>query len=215
MRPMNILMIASLNRAKQDEFEALFSKYKVTLRAPEEFIRNPSILSHVESKKEDATYYDNAYAKCHAAFLAAKVPTVADDSGIEIDALQGKPGVYSAHFGERKANLSQDAANRKKVLELLKGKKSEERKARMRCVLVFMVEGVLLHAEGVCEGSIAENEVGDGGFGYDSIFIPNATGGKRFSEISQEEKNAISHRALAVTKLMELIRERNIQFVRP
>lgn len=215
MRPMNVLMIASLNRGKQDEFEALLAKHKMKMVLPSEYVRNIGALDRVESKSKTASYFDNAHAKCKAAFQAAKIPTFADDSGIEIDALKGEPGVHSAHFGEPKTNLSQEAANRKKVLDLLKGKTGEQRKARMRSVMVFQMEGVLLQAEGVCEGMIAESELGDGGFGYDSIFIPADGGGRRFSEMSQEEKNAISHRAKAVAHLVELIKDRNLQFVRP
>ena len=85
----------------------------------------------------------------------------------------------------------------------------------MRCTLVFMVEGVVLKAEGVCEGKIAEKESGSGGFGYDPIFIPEAGNGKSFADLSKEEKNKISHRALAVANLVKLMHDREIQLVRP
>jgi XTP/dITP diphosphohydrolase len=160
-----------------------------------------------------ASYCENAFRKCHAAFQACKLPTFADDSGLEIDALKGEPGVHSAHFGKPGARESQDAANRRKVLELLKGK--SDRKARMRCVLVLMVEGVILVAEGVCVARIAEKESGAGGFGYDSIIIPDAAGGKTFAELSAEEKGKFSHRALAVAELVRQMKERELQLVRP
>lgn len=212
MRPMNLLMLASLNRGKQDEFREILAQHNLHLGTMEEFVRNASFLSHVESEAPAATYYENAFRKCQAAFRAAKVPTVADDSGIEIDGLNSEPGVHSAHFGKPGPRESQDQANRRKVLESLKG---SNRKARMRCLLVFMVEGVILKAEGVCEGRIAEKETGSGGFGYDSIFIPDAGNGKTFAELSKEEKNKFSHRSLAVAELVKLMREREIQLVRP
>jgi XTP/dITP diphosphohydrolase len=141
------------------------------------------------------------------------VPTFADDSGLEIDALNGEPGVSSAHFGKPTARESQDQANRRKVLELMKGKTN--RKARFRSVIVFMVEGIELRAEGVCEGTIAEKESGAGGFGYDPIFLPEGAGGKTFAELSTEEKNRLSHRALAVEDLVRLMKDREVQLVRP
>ena len=121
--------------------------------------------------------------------------------------------MHSAHFGKPNARESQDAANRRAVLEGLKGK--GDRKARFRCCLVFMVEGVVLRAEGVCEGRIAEKESGAGGFGYDPIFVPDAGGGRTFAEMGSEEKNQISHRALAVNELVRLMNEREIELVRP
>jgi len=213
MRATNGLVLASLNGGKLSEFQALFARHKIQVLPFESFVRNATFLAQVESEAPSASYYENAFRKCHAAFQAAKLPTVADDSGLEIDALKGEPGVHAAHFGQPTARESQDAANRRKVLESLKGK--SDRKARMRCMLVFLVEGVALRAEGVCEGRIAEKESGAGGFGYDPIFIPNDGGGKTFAELSMEEKDRISHRALAVDEMVKLFAEREIQFVRP
>ena len=212
MRASNGLVLASLNGGKLAEFQALFATHKVPVTAFENFVRNATALSHVESLAPAASYYENAFRKCHAAFQACKLPTFADDSGLELDALKGEPGVHSAHFGKPNARESQDAANRRAVLEKVKG---GSRKARFRCVLVMMVEGVVLLAEGVCEGKIAEKEIGEKGFGYDAIFIPDAGGGKTFAELSQEEKNKISHRALAVNDLVRLMQEREIELVRP
>jgi XTP/dITP diphosphohydrolase len=213
MRSTAGLVLASLNGGKQAEFQSLFAKHKVSLLPFENFVRNSAFLSQVESLAPQATYHENAFRKCYAAFQAAKMPTVADDSGIEVDALKNEPGVHSAHYGKPTARESQDAANRRKILEGLKGK--SDRKARMRCVLVFLVEGVELRAEGVCEGRIAEKETGAGGFGYDSIFLPEGGNGKTFAELTTEEKSNLSHRALAVAELCRLFQEREIQLVRP
>jgi XTP/dITP diphosphohydrolase len=210
---MNVLMLASLNKGKQEEFRALFEKYNLKLAPLDQFVRNANMLKHVESEAKGVSYHDNAFKKCQTAFLAAKVPTIADDSGLEIAALNGEPGVHAAHFGKPTARESQDQANRRKVLEMLKGK--SDRKARMRCVLVFLVEGLEIKAEAVCEGRIAEKETGEGGFGYDSIFLPDAGNGKSFAELSAEEKNKISHRALAVADLVKKMQEREVQLVRP
>jgi XTP/dITP diphosphohydrolase len=214
MRASQGLVLASLNGAKVAEFQALLAPHKLALAPFESFVRNATFLAQVESMAPAATYYENAFRKCHAAFQACKLPTFADDSGLEVGALGNEPGVHSAHFGKPTARESQDAANRRQLLEALKGK-GADRNARMRCVLVFMVEGVVLKAEGVCEGRIADRESGAGGFGYDPIFIPSAGGGKTFAEMSADEKNRLSHRALAVNELVRLMHEREIQLVRP
>ena len=213
MRPMNVLVIASLNKGKQEEYRALLAHHNLKLGTLDQFVRNFTFLKTVESEERSATYHENAHRKCLAAFRAAKVPTFADDSGIEIDALSGEPGVQSAHFAKPSARESQDQANRRVVLENLKGKNN--RKARMRTVIVLMLEGVEIRAEGICEGSIAEKESGGQGFGYDSIFVPDGAGGKTFAELSTGEKNRISHRALAVEDLVRQMKDRELQLVRP
>lgn len=213
MRPMPVIALASLNRGKQEEFRDLFAFHQLKLVAAADFVRNASFLSHVESQSSAATYRENAFSKCQAAFMAAKVPTVADDSGIEIAALKGLPGVQAAHFGKPSARESQDQANRRHLLEQLKGK--SDRSAVMVCTLAFMVEGVLLYSEGRCQGKIAEKEMGSGGFGYDSLFVPEQGGGKSFAELTPAEKNKISHRALAVADLVRQIQVQEIQLVRP
>jgi XTP/dITP diphosphohydrolase len=210
MRPSNALVLASLNGGKLAEFQALFAPHKILLAPFESFVRNATALAQVESEAPAATYYENAFRKCHAAFQACKLPTIADDSGIEVDALKNAPGVHSAHYGKPNARESQDAANRRTLLEGTKGKDS---KARMRCVLVFMVEGVVLRAEGVVEGKITAAK-GDQGFGYDPIFTPDGAT-KSFAEMSKEEKAQHSHRAKAVNEMVKLMHEREIQLVRP
>lgn len=213
MRAMNVMCLASLNKGKQAEFRELLAKHNLKLGTVDQYVRNYTFLETVESEERSATYYDNAFRKCLASFRACKVPTFADDSGIEIDALNGEPGVHAAHYGTPSTRESQDQANRRKVLEALKGKTN--RRARMRCTLVFMVEGLVLKAEGVCEGTIADKEHGTGGFGYDPIFLPDGANGKSFGELNQEEKNRLSHRALAVNDLVRLMSEREVQLVRP
>jgi XTP/dITP diphosphohydrolase len=213
MRAMNVMVVASLNKGKQAEFRELLAKHNLKLGTLDQYVRNYTFLETVESEERSATYFDNAFRKCVAAFRAAKVPTFADDSGIELDALSGAPGVQAASFGKPGARESQDQANRRAVLDALKGKSN--RKARMRCTLVFMVEGLVLKAEGVCEGTIAEKESGQGGFGYDPIFLPDGANGKTFGELTAEEKARLSHRALAVDHLVKLMQEREVQLVRP
>lgn len=213
MRAMNVMMLASLSKGKQAEFAELLGKHQLKLATLDQYVRNFGFLKTVENEAPAATYAENAGRKCVAAFRAAKVPTFADDSGLEVDALQNLPGVQSAHFGKPTARESQDQANRRVLLEKLRGQAN--RKARFRCVIVFMVEGLQVEAEGVCEGTIAEKESGAGGFGYDSIFLPEGGNGKTFAELSPEEKNRLSHRARAVDSLVRAMHEREVQLVRP
>ncbi|NUM87768.1 MAG: non-canonical purine NTP pyrophosphatase [Bdellovibrionales bacterium] len=196
---MNVIALASLNRGKLEEFQALFSRHNVRLVGFDSFVRNAGHLGKVESRLPSATYGENSRRKCVAAFSAAKVPTVADDSGLEVDALNGEPGVHSAQSSPRK------------ILDALKGK--QNRKARMRCVLTFLMEGLAVTAEGVVEGRIADRETGTGGFGYDAIFIPEAGDGRTFAQMLPEEKNALSHRAKAVDALAGKIQD--FELVRP
>ena len=200
------VVLASSNAGKIKELQDMLADLGVVI-IPQQELSIPDI------EETGLCFVENAILKARNAALLSGKPAIADDSGLEVDGLKGEPGVHSAHFGKPSARESQDAANRRKILEGLKGK--SDRKARMRCVLVFMLEGVVIRAEGICEGRIAEKEQGSGGFGYDSIFIPDAGGGKTFAELSREEKNTMSHRALAMNELVKLMHEREIQLVRP
>ena len=127
----------------------------------------------------------------------------ADDTGLEIEALGNEPGVYSARYAgdERDSN-----ANIVKVLENLKN--SANRKARFRCVISLIIDGNEIQFEGIVNGVISTEKYGDSGFGYDPIFIPDGYY-QSFAELSPEVKNAISHRGLAVMKLVEYLRKRS------
>lgn len=211
MQHFSSIVLASLNEHKLAEFSALFAKFDIKVSPPNLWVRNFEKLNTCEVHTLETSYRQNALAKCKPIFFASRLPTLSDDSGIEIDALNGEPGVRSAIFAP-KGNLGQDAANRKKVLELLNGKSN--RAARFRSVLIFMSEGILLEAHGICEGQIATAESGSFGFGYDSIFIPSGFS-KTMAELSSSEKNEISHRANAVKELMHQFKQKKIQLVKP
>ncbi len=201
MRAMNVIGLASLNRGKLEEFQELFGRHNLRVAGFDAFVRNAAFLAKVESELPSASYEENSRKKCQAAFFAAKVPMVADDSGLEVEALKGAPGVHSAQ------------SSPKKILEAMKGK--QNRKARMRCVLTFMMEGVSVLADGVVEGRIVEQETGSGGFGFDSIFVPDSGDGRTFAQMQPQEKNALSHRAAAVNALVQMIQDRDFELVRP
>ena len=161
--------------------------------------------------EEDADSFEgNARIKARAAREASGgLAALADDSGIEIDALDGAPGVYSARYavGEETNDIPIDKANNLKMLRELEGVPDEDRTGRFVCTLVFIDEdGSEKVARGTIEGRIGYGERGQNGFGYDPLFFPDQFHGeKTLAEVSQEEKNAISHRGNALRALKEML----------
>lgn len=215
MRKIDQIVIASENRGKWEEFQMLGKEVGIKIVPLREWVRNPGFLGHVEKSSPGTSYADNALHKCKAAFQAAKVPCFADDSGLEVLGLDRKPGILSARWATPKAGQGKDAALMEKILDSLKGKSGKDREARFVCSLAFMVEGVLIQAEGVCEGTIAKEAKGGAGFGYDPIFIPKAGDGRTIAQMTQAEKNVFSHRALAFRELVRKIGAEEIELVRP
>jgi XTP/dITP diphosphohydrolase len=153
--------------------------------------------SDVPDVVEDAdTLVGNARLKAHAIMVATKMSALADDTGLFVDALDGAPGVHTARYAGSSAT---DADNRSKLLRELAGK---SRGARFVTVaLLCFPDGREIVAEGVCEGSIAESERGERGFGYDPLFIARDGDGRTFAEMTIEEKHALSHRGRAFRAL--------------
>ena len=150
-----------------------------------------------EIDENGATIRDNAVKKAVEMARAAKKLTLADDTGLEVDALKGAPGVRSARFAGAKATSHE---NNKKLLKMLEGVAYDKRSARFRCVVAIADENGLYDCvEGICNGTIIEAERGGGGFGYDPLFIADGQT-KTFAELSPEVKNRISHRAKAMQK---------------
>jgi XTP/dITP diphosphohydrolase len=153
---------------------------------------------------EDAdTLTGNARLKAVAVCVATGMPALADDTGLEVDALNGRPGVFTARFAGHGAT---DGQNRKKLLQELRG--VTNRAARFRTVaLLRMPSGQEIISEGVCEGVISDTERGERGFGYDAVFVPTASNGRTFAELSIAEKHAISHRGNAFRLLASRLGE--------
>ena len=155
---------------------------------------------------EDAdTLVGNARLKAQAICAASGLPAVSDDTGLFVDALDGEPGVYSARYAGEQATY---ADNRDKMLLALQG--TAQRTARFVTVaMVVWPDGTELAVEGVCEGHIATEERGERGFGYDPLFVPaDDAAGRTFSQMSDSEKNVISHRGRAFAALVEALRLR-------
>ena len=153
---------------------------------------------------EDAdTLVGNARLKAVAVCAATQLPALADDTGLEVDALDGAPGVITARFAGEGAT---DAQNRQKMLLELDGKDAAHRSARFRTVaLLRFVDGREIVAHGVCEGVIAMKEVGDRGFGYGALFIPLGGDGRTFAQMTIEEKHELSHRGRAFRALAQML----------
>ncbi|TWT26302.1 XTP/dITP diphosphatase [Planomicrobium sp. CPCC 101110] len=189
---MKKVIIATQNKGKAKDFETLLSPlgYQVlTLR---------DVAEELDIEETGATFEENAIIKAEAVASALQTPVIADDSGLEIDALNGEPGVYSARYA---GGVKSDEANIDKVLDKLGGVPEEERTARFRCVLaVAAPDQKTVTVSGSCEGRIWSERRGENGFGYDPIFYVPALG-KTMAELSPEEKAAISHRGNAIREL--------------
>jgi XTP/dITP diphosphohydrolase len=160
--------------------------------------------SDLDDVGEDAdTLEGNARLKAVAVCAATGLPALADDTGLEVDALDGAPGVITARFAGEGAT---DAQNRQKMLVELEGIDVLQRTARFRTVaLLRFADGREIVAHGVCEGSIAVHEIGDRGFGYDALFIPADGDGRTFAQMTIEEKHELSHRGRAFRALAEML----------
>ena len=166
-----------------------------------DLVPRPSELAEVV---EDAdTLEGNARLKANAVCIATELAALADDTGLEVDALDGAPGVITARFAGEGAT---DAQNRQKMLVELEGIDVPQRTARFRTVaLLRFPDGREIVAHGVCEGSIAVHEIGDRGFGYDALFIPADGDGRTFAQMTIDEKHELSHRGRAFRALAQML----------
>lgn len=186
------IVCATANAGKVAELSALLQGVVHLLPRP----------THVGEVIEDAdTVEGNARLKAQAICAATGLPALADDTALEVDALGGEPGVHTARFAGPGAT---DAQNRALLLQRLEGVSDPHRQARFRTVIVVRwPSGEELVTQGVCEGRIAVVERGTRGFGYDSVFIPDDGDASTFAEMSETDKNALSHRGRAVGALSQ------------
>lgn len=195
---MKEIIVATKNKGKAQEFRNFFSMYGI----------QASSLLDLSQEIQDieetgTTFAENAALKADQISALLQVPVLADDSGLQIDALDGEPGIYSARYAGKSKD---DQANVDKVLTKLHDVPREERTARFVCVLAVATPGkkTTFH-KGICEGSIATASQGNNGFGYDPIFIPRDNE-KTMAELTPFEKSQISHRKNAIIKLDDWIK---------
>lgn len=191
------LVLASKNEHKLIEMQAILAQFGV------EVVLQSQIGLDIDVEETGTTFEANSELKARAVLEASGLPSIADDSGLEVDALDGAPGVYSHRFG----NKSSDEERNCYLLEQMQNIADKDRTARFVSVITCVFpDGRKLIARGTCEGVILREMKGENGFGYDPLFyVPEV--GKTFSELSGEEKNAISHRGNALAVFCEKYRE--------
>jgi len=186
------LVLATRNEGKIAEFKTLFSGFPIEMKSLNDFGPIPDVV------EDGKTFEDNAYKKAHFTARVLGFPALADDSGLVVEALGGQPGVFSARYAGEGAG---DEANILKLLQAMGG--VSDRRAAFECVITIAVpRGPALVYRGRCEGEIAGDRTGKNGFGYDPVFFYQPLG-KTFAEMSQEEKNRVSHRGKAMAKLLD------------
>ena len=178
-------------------------------------IVSPASLGITEDIPETgSTLQENSLQKARYLFERTGLPCFADDTGLEVDALGGAPGIYSARYAgpghDHQANMDKLLAELEK-LEIPDQVRNDERSRRARfrtVVTLILADGEPRFFEGVCEGSIAREKRGTGGFGYDPVFLPDAYPGRTLAEVSEEEKNAVSHRGRAIRAMAAWLKSR-------
>ncbi len=192
---MKKIFIASKNKGKIAEIKIYLSEFGYEIFS---LLDMPDFQDIEETGK---SFEENALLKAKTIFNIVKIPVLADDSGLEVDHIKGKPGIYSARYSGKNAS---DKSNNEKLLSELINVEFNERTARFRCVLC-LYDGVSeRYFEGVCEGNIINSPRGDDGFGYDPLFIPKGYS-QTFAELGMDMKNKISHRGKALISLRKFL----------
>ncbi len=201
---MNTVLIATKNKGKAKEFEALFSPKGIKV------ITLLDIENAIDVEETGSTFEENALLKANAISELMNIPVLSDDSGLVIDALDGRPGIYSARYAGLQKN---DQDNIDKVLDELKGVPTEKRTARFYCAIALVGPNMEpITVSGTCEGIIADAPDGENGFGYDPIFyVPEKQ--TTMANLEKEEKNRISHRANALKELEKVLNENMVEFI--
>jgi XTP/dITP diphosphohydrolase len=190
---MSYIVIASANSHKVEEYRELLKDQDVELQSLADYPGFPGV------EENGSTFTENASIKAVAVSKYCEAAAFADDSGLEVAALDNRPGIYSARYAEN------DPARRAKLLKELEG--VTDRRARFVCVIAIAFNGEIIETfEGEVTGTILTEERGEGGFGYDPLFVPDGYD-QTFAEMPQELKNKISHRAKAFGKAVEFIEE--------
>ena len=199
MKEQKTIVLASNNPGKRREIESLLAEEGIRIRPQGDFLVP-------EIEETGKTFVENAILKARQAAIHSGLPAIADDSGLEVDALKGAPGIFSARFAGVDAS---DAENLRKLLASLKGIPQEDRTARFQCLMVFLRHAAgptPVICQGTWEGTILRAPRGQNGFGYDPVFfVPSEKCSA--AELDPEVKNRLSHRGQALQKLLTYLRE--------
>ena len=194
-------LIATGNAHKKKEFERILSPLGITIMTPKEAgIEFPDV------EETGTTFEENAIIKAECGCKISGMPTLSDDSGLCVDALNGAPGIYSARYSSDTDENADDISNNNKLLKELSDTPLEKRTAYYVCAVACVFpDGRKLVVRGECHGKIGIEPKGNGGFGYDPLFIVG-DGDKTFGELSPEEKDLQSHRSVALHKMYEILK---------
>ena len=192
-------VLASKNPHKLAELQKILGGFGM------EVVLESDVGVDVDVEETGTTFAENSFLKANAVMRATGLPAIADDSGLAVDALGGAPGVYSARYG----GLDSDAARIALLLQNMQDVPDAQRTAQFVCAITYLTpDGQKITAEGRCPGMILRECRGDNGFGYDPVFyVPEK--GKTFAELAGDEKNALSHRGLALAEFARRYREEN------
>jgi len=195
---MNKIVLATRNKHKIVEIKTILRDLHLEILTLNDFPNIPTL------REDGETFADNSLQKAQTVFERAKLPALADDSGLELFYLNGRPGVRSARYAGDDAT---DEENNEKLLGEMRGVPPRRRKAQFRAVLTLVGDTLRETTVGICEGTLAEVPRGSNGFGYDPIFIPDGFS-RTYAELTAEEKNKISHRAKALAAMREILQRR-------
>lgn len=190
------IVLATKNKHKIEEITHALNGCGIEILSLNDFPDMPDVI------EDGLTLEENSYKKAKEIFEYAKIPSLADDTGLEVDFLNGAPGVYSARYAGEECSYDD---NNNKLLKALDGVETAHRTARFRCVMTFFTSDKIEVVAGVLPGKIREEKTGTNGFGYDPIFQPDGFN-KVLAEMNMAEKNAISHRGQAVRKMAEYLK---------
>lgn len=195
---MTKIVLATRNKHKIQEIKTILGDLPFEILTLNDFPDVPVL------REDGATFQDNSLQKAQAVYQHTELPALADDSGLEVFFLNGRPGVLSARYAGDGAS---DEQNNEKLLGQMRGVAPRRRHAQFRAVLTLLDEKGVDVTEGICPGRLAESGRGTNGFGYDPIFIPSGFS-RTYAELTAEEKNQISHRARALAAMREVLRRR-------
>jgi XTP/dITP diphosphohydrolase len=193
---MTRILLATRNKHKIEEIKTILSDLPLLLLTLNDFPQVPPL------EEEGTTFRENSLQKAQTVYEYTKISTLADDSGLEVFYLNGRPGVVSARYAGEGAT---DGANNQKLLSQMLGVAPRRRRAQFRAVLTLLGNGTVETTEGICSGMLAESPRGTNGFGYDPIFLPDGFS-RTYAELTTAEKNSISHRAKALASMKDILR---------